>query len=326
MATVLPKSPPLGESRIERFVNSRVDRVLQTCLNQLPMRMGNLRQYTPRAVRMESLDPADATGRYPSISIVTPTFNQGRFIERTIRSVLDQAYPSLRYAVCDGGSTDGTVETLGQLDDDYNFKWKSEPDKGQADAINKAFAMVDGEIMGWLNSDDLLMPRALLHVGSCFDQNPDIDVIYGHRILINEQDLEIGRWVTPPYHSEALTFFDYVPQETLFWRRRIWEKTGGKLNVDFHFALDWDLLQRFREAGARIVRLPQFLGCFRVHPEQKTSAKMADLGKTEMSWLRPDFVDNPRRRRHMTRLYFGEQFRAQISGLLMHAGVRATWI
>ncbi len=285
--------------------------------------MGNLRQYPPRPIRTEVLDPGDFTGRYPSMSIVTPTFNQGRFIERTVRSVMDQAYPSLRYALYDGASQDETVAVLTELAKEYTLQWKSEPDKGQADAINKAFSMVDGEIMAWLNSDDLLMPRALLHIGSFFDQNPDVDVIYGHRILINENDEEIGRWVTPPYHSDALTYFDYVPQETLFWRRSLWEKTGGKLNVDFHFALDWDLLQRFREAGAKIVRLPRFLGCFRVHPEQKTSAKMADLGKTEMSWLRPDFVANPRERRRMTRLYFGEQFRAQLSGLLLRCGVRS---
>lgn len=290
------------------------------------MRMGNLRQYPAREVRQEVLDPADFTGRYPSIAVVTPTFNQGQFIERTVRSVMDQAYPALNYAIYDGVSKDDTVDVLKRLETEYDFKWKSEPDNGQADAINKAFDMVDGEIMAWLNSDDLLMNRALLFVGAFFDQNPDVDVLYGHRLLINESDMEIGRWITPPYHADALTYFDYVPQETLFWRRSIWEKAGGKLNVDFHFALDWDLLQRFREAGARIVRVPRFLGCFRVHPEQKTSAKMADLGKTEMSWLRPDFASNPMEKRRMTRLYFGEQFRAQLSGLLMRAGVRSTRI
>lgn len=320
------ESPVMGESRVSRFVNSRIDRVFQTCLNHLPMRMGNLRQYPAREIRQEVLDPGDFTGRYPSIAIVTPTFNQGHFIERTVRSVMDQAYPALNYAIYDGASKDDTVPVIERLSSEYDFRWKSEPDNGQADAINKAFAMVDGEIMGWLNSDDLLMPRALLYVGSYFDQNPDVDVIYGHRILINENDMEIGRWITPPYHADALTYFDYVPQETLFWRRSVWEKAGGKLNVDFHFALDWDLLQRFRKSGARIVRVPRFLGCFRVHPEQKTSAKMADVGKTEMSWLRPDFADNPHERRRMTRLYFAEQFRAQMSGLLLRMGVRGTWV
>ncbi len=296
--------PPLGLGRrASKWANTRFDRACQTCLNQFPRRMGNLRQYDAKPVVQEPLDLTESRGRYPSISIVTPTFNQAHFIERTIRSVMDQAYPRIRYAVCDGRSTDDTAKVIGALAEEYRFQWKSEEDRGQADAINKAFAMVDGEIMGWLNSDDLLMPRALLYVGSYFDRHPEVDVIYGHRILVNENDEEIGRWVTPPYKDEALTYFDYVPQETLFWRRRIWEKVGGALNVDFHFALDWDLLQRFRDAGANIVRVPRFLGCFRVHAEQKTSAKMADVGKTEMSWLRPDFEANPLQRRRMARLY-----------------------
>ncbi len=239
---------------------------------------------------------------------------------------MDQAYPRLRYAVYDGESTDATVDVIRPLSEEYRFEWVSAPDAGQADAINKAFGMVDGEIMAWLNSDDLLMQRTLLYVGSYFDQHPEVDVIYGHRILIDENDEEIGRWVTPPYREEALTYFDYVPQETLFWRRRIWDKIGGNLNVDFHFALDWDLLQRFRDAGAKVVRVPRFLGCFRVHSNQKTSAKMADVGKTEMSWLRPDFAADPQKRRRMTRLYYGEQFRSQVSRYLMSLGVRREWL
>ncbi len=326
-------SPPAAHYRPKglvpraiKWANDRFDRSCQFCLNQFPQRMGNLRQYEPRPIEYEAPSLAESRGKYPSISVVTPTFNQANFIERTVRSVMDQAYPRLRYAVWDGASTDNTVEVLEPLSEEYRFAWKSEKDQGQADAINKAFDMVDGEIMAWLNSDDLLMQRALLYVGSYFEQNPDVDVIYGHRILINEHDQEIGRWVTPPHHDDALTYFDYVPQETLFWRRRIWEKAGGKLNVDFHFALDWDLLQRFHKAGAKIVRVPRFLGCFRVHSEQKTSAKMVDVGKTEMSWLRPDFGSDPEKRRKMTRLYYGEQFRSQLSRFLMKGGVRREWL
>ncbi len=319
--------PPLGlMRRANKWANTRFDWTCQNCLNQFPRRMGNLRQYPAQPIVQEPLDLTESTGRYPSISIVTPTFNQANFIERTIRSVMDQAYPRLRYAVYDGASTDETVGVIRPLAEEYRFQWKSEKDSGQADAINKAFSMVDGEIMAWLNSDDLFMPRALLYVGSYFDRHPDVDVIYGHRILVNEHDEEIGRWVTPPYREEALTYFDYVPQETLFWRRRIWDKVGGELNVNFHFALDWDLLQRFRDAGANIVRVPRFLGCFRVHAEQKTSAKMADVGKTEMSWLRPDFAAEPERRRRMTRLYYAEQFRSQLSRFLMMGGVRKEWL
>jgi glycosyltransferase involved in cell wall biosynthesis len=293
-------------------------------LSSIPMRMGNLRQYEPRPLRREVIQPHDFTGRYPSIAIVTPSFNQARFIERTLKSVLGQAYPALRYAVVDGGSEDGTMDILRRMSAEYQFKYISEKDRGQSDAINKGFSMVDGEIMAWLNSDDILLPRALLFVGSYFDNHPEVDVIYGHRILINEDDLEIGRWITPPFTPEALRFFDFVPQETLFWRRRIWEKVGGNLNVDFHFALDWDLLQRFANANAVIRRLPTFLGCFRVHKDQKTSARAVDIGKKEMSWLRPDINSDPALKRRMRRIYYKEQLRSQFSSLLLHCGLRST--
>jgi hypothetical protein len=108
-----------------------------------------------------------------------------------------------------------------------------------------------------------------------------VDAVYGHRIIIDAWDKEVGRWVLPPHDDEALRWFDFVPQETLFWRRRIWEQVSAHLDERFKFALDWDLLLRFQEAGARFARLPRFLGCFRIHPQQKTKAQIA-LGNEEM--------------------------------------------
>jgi hypothetical protein len=140
--------------------------------------------------------------------------------------------------------------------------------------------------MAYLNSDDLLLPGALHAVAAFFSQRPDVDVVYGHRILIDETGQEVGRWVLPPHDDEILSWSDYVPQETVFWRRRIWERVGGTMNESFRFALDWDLLLRFRGAGATFVRLPRFLAAFRVHPQQKTSAQMAEVGSREMDRLR----------------------------------------
>ncbi len=323
--------PPRSLNRAEpatktmsRSLRDLLGHSFQNALNAIPTRIGNLRQYPPRELRVDTLDPQHFSGRYPSIAIVTPSFNQSRFIRRTIQSVLDQAYPALRYVVVDGGSTDGTPDTLRDLSREYDLRWISEKDRGQSDAINKGFGMVDGDIMAWLNSDDILLPRTLLFVGSYFATHPDVDAIYGHRILINEDDREIGRWITPPYDREALKFFDFVPQETLFWRRRIWEKVGASLNVDFHFALDWDLLQRFQDAGASIVRVPTFLGCFRVHQDQKTSAKAADLGRKEMGWLRPNMDADPKLRQRMARIYSSEQIKSQVSSLLLQLGIRST--
>jgi glycosyltransferase involved in cell wall biosynthesis len=221
----------------------------------------------------------------PLISLVTPSFQQGGFLERTLRSVLDQGYPRLEYIVQDGGSADDTPLVLERYRNRL-ARVVSAPDRGQADAINRGLAAASGEILAYLNSDDILLPGALPAVASAFAARPDVDVIYGHRVLIDDADREIGRWVLPPHDGAVLSWADYVPQETLFWRRRIWERVGARMDDSFRFALDWDLLLRFRDAGARFLRLPRFLGGFRVHPAQKTSAEMNGQGLAEMARLR----------------------------------------
>jgi glycosyltransferase involved in cell wall biosynthesis len=249
-------------------------------------RIGCLVQHPPRPLRIPPsyrrvAPPADP----PRISIVTPSFNQAHLIERTIRSVLEQRYPSLEYIVQDGGSRDGTAGILAGCAHGLHH-WESLPDNGQTDAINRGFRHASGEIMAYLNSDDLLLPGALNFIARFFADHPEIDAVYGHRVLIDEQDREIGRWILPPHDDRVLTWADYVPQETLFWRRRVWDRIGGAFDESFHFAMDWDFLLRLRGAGARFTRLPRFLGAFRVHDQQKTSAAMSDLGMQEMTRLR----------------------------------------
>src|SRR5262249_39076636 len=133
---------------------------------------------------------------------------------------------------------------------------------------------------------DLLLPSALAYVGAFFAQHPEVDALYGHRVLIDDDDQEIGRWVLPPHDDEVLSWADYVPQETLFWRRRVWERVNARFDDTFQFAMDWDLLVRLRDAGARLVRVPRFLGAFRVHAEQKSSAQIATIGEREMMRIR----------------------------------------
>jgi GT2 family glycosyltransferase len=249
-------------------------------------RLGQLSHHAPCPMRLPAryamLRPPQCP---PRISIVTPSYNQAHLIERTIRSVLDQAYPNLEYIVQDGASRDGTAEVLARFSDRLHH-WESVPDRGQTDAINRGFQHASGDILAYLNSDDLLLPGALSAVARYFMAHPEIDVVYGHRILIDEQDREIGRWVLPPHDDRVLSWADYVPQETLFWRRRAWEKLGSRFDETFQFAMDWDLLLRLRDAGARFKRLPRFLGAFRIHERQKTSASISDLGMQEMSRLR----------------------------------------
>jgi hypothetical protein len=248
-------------------------------------RLGELRgQYPPRPL---SVPASYLRTRIPvpppSISIVTPSLDHGRYIESTIGSILGQGYPRLEYVVMDGGSSDGTVEILERHRHRLHHL-ESAPDNGQAAAINRGFGHTSGEIMGWVNSDDLLLPGSLAHVAEVFDKHPEVDVIYGHRILIDEDGRDIGLWVTPPHTVDSLRWFDYLPQETAFWRRALWERTGG-IDESFGVAFDWDLFLRFQESGAQIRRVPRFLGGFRLHPGQRTRVHH-DSAQDELASIR----------------------------------------
>lgn len=253
-------------------------------------RLGTFIQYRPREIDIpQHYLKHEPLAAPPAISMVTPSFQHAAFLERTMCSVLDQQYPRLEYIVQDGGSRDGTAELL----DRYRPRLKaavSQKDRGQAHAVNLGFAHATGELMAYLNSDDLLLPGALHYVAAYFRAHPEVDVVYGQRVVINAQDQEVGRWVLPEHEDQMLLWADYVPQETLFWRRRIWEKTGGKVDESFQFALDWDLLLRFREAGARMACLPRFLGAFRIHALQKTLALIENVGYPEMNRLRRKYL------------------------------------
>lgn len=262
-----------------------VARIIRRGYEIVRPRLGHLSQYAPRSVKCHANSHRHVLPVYPRISIVTPSYQQGHYIERTIKSVLNQTYPNLQYFVQDGGSRDCTIEVLNRYEDKLSG-WMSEKDSGQAHAINLGFANTNGEIMAWLNSDDLLLPGTLRTVADYFNRHPEIDVVYGNRLMVDENDMEIGRWILPGHDSDVLSWADYVPQETLFWRRRIWEKVGAKVDESFRFAMDWDLLIRFRDAGARFGHIPQFLGAFRIHEQQKTSATINEIGHQEMGRIR----------------------------------------
>jgi glycosyltransferase involved in cell wall biosynthesis len=245
--------------------------------------MWTFEQHSPRSLDLRSLPtPPSLPKQVPGIAIVTPSFNQGRFLSATIDSVIGQNYPKLFYHVQDGGSNDNTVQILKSFGD--KIVWRSAPDKGQSDAINKGFAEADCDIMAYLNSDDTLLPGALSFVANFFQSRPDIDILYGHRIFIDVQGLEIGRAILPAHDNKALHYAGYVPQETMFWRRRVWDSIGS-MDVNFHYALDWDFLLRAQAAGFKITRVRRFLACFRVHDGQKTTRNY-EVGRQEMRALR----------------------------------------
>lgn len=294
-----PGSAPAGARRaiVERSLRALLElahraepgtrsfSILQRLANREPTRFGTLAQRPPRRLEFEPLPwPTLPDHALPTMSIVTPSYQQGRFLARTLRSVLDQAYPRLEYVVMDGGSTDLTTSVLREHAHELTH-WQSLPDGGQAEAVANGFARCSGELMAWINSDDLYAPGALRLVAETFVKNPEVDVIYGNRYIIDEFDREIGRWILPPHDAELLRWIDYVPQETLFWRRRAWEAAGG-IDTSFRFALDWDLLLRLQRAGARFLRLPALLGCFRVHDAHKTGLEWGTVGAREVARLR----------------------------------------
>ncbi|MDR3491459.1 MAG: glycosyltransferase family 2 protein [Gammaproteobacteria bacterium] len=270
MALIAYRLASIGE-KIKSFWRPRIGK-----LNQYPAR--------PLVIKKQYQDKIPLINT-PTISLVTPSFNQGEFIERTILSVIEQKYPALEYIIQDGGSNDNTQEVIQKYASSLKY-WDSQKDNGQSHALNLGFEHATGEIMAYLNSDDILLPGTLAYVANYFTSNPNIDVIYGHRILIDEHDHEIGRWVLPPHNSKVLKWADYIPQETLFWRKSIWDKAGAQIDESFKFAMDWDLLLRFQKAGARFARLPRFLGAFRIHSHQKTSAQISKVGVDEMHRLR----------------------------------------
>jgi glycosyltransferase involved in cell wall biosynthesis len=213
-----------------------------------------------------------ATG--PLVSIITPTFNQARYLEASIRSVLAQEYSPLEYLVIDGGSTDGSLAILDRYADRLT-RWISEPDTGQADAINKGFRLAKGEIVAWLNSDDLYLPGAIAEAVQALAEHPEAGMVCGDGILIDEANrlLDWHRYRAPALID--LLSFEVLLQPTVFMRRSALEEAGS-LRSDLHLILDHDLWVRLA-ARAPIIHVPRFWAAERTHPEAKTMAAAAEF-------------------------------------------------
>jgi glycosyltransferase involved in cell wall biosynthesis len=202
------------------------------------------------------------------ISIITPSYNQARYIEATLQSVLAQNYPHLQYLVIDGGSTDATRLILPKYQRHLSFT--SEPDAGQAHAINKGFRRATGEIIAWLNSDDIYLPGTLFRVAHYFRDHPHIDVIYGDYHLINPAGQVVLRKKEIPFDYAILLYgLDYLSQPTVFFRRSLLDRCGY-LDEALHYGLDWEYWLRLAAGGARFAHLPHYLAATRLHPAAKT--------------------------------------------------------
>jgi glycosyltransferase involved in cell wall biosynthesis len=202
------------------------------------------------------------------ISIVTPSYNQARYLEDTIQSVLSQDYPQVEYAVVDGGSTDGTLDILRQYESRLAW-WVSERDEGQTDAINKGFARARGEILAWINSDDTYEPGAFAAAVSYLQAHPEVGMVYGDCNYIDENGDRIGKFPSAQTDYRLLRRgYTHIPQQTMFFRAELWRRTGP-LDPSFYFAMDYDLWTRIAR-HADIKYVPQTWANFRLHTAGKT--------------------------------------------------------
>lgn len=203
----------------------------------------------------------------PLVSIVTPSYNQGRFLEETLVSVRKQDYPRVEHIVIDGGSSDQSVDVIRRHEGGL-ARWVSEPDRGQSDAIAKGFSMATGELFAWLNSDDLLMPSAVGTAVRTFITAPSIGLVYGDRVEIDAKGNIIGVVELPSHHDRMFRRNVTIPQETAFFRRSAYEAVGG-VDTTLHFAMDFDLWIRLAHV-ATMRHVPMFLGCYRRHALSKS--------------------------------------------------------
>jgi glycosyltransferase involved in cell wall biosynthesis len=216
----------------------------------------------------------DATA--PRITVVTPSFNQARYLEATLRSVIDQNYPNLEYIVIDGGSTDGSVDILRNYSSRLAY-WVSEPDAGQTDAINKGMAHATGELRAYLNSDDIYLPGALARVALAFREHPEADLFHGDCRIIDERGQFIGR------RRPRITRFDEVVdvwnvwwkernfvQPEVFWTKRIADRIGP-FQVDLFMVMDFEYWTRVLGAGGRVAAIAEELAAFRLTSTQKSN-------------------------------------------------------
>ena len=209
---------------------------------------------------------------YPKISIVTVNYNKGKYIEETIQSVLNQGYPNLEYIIIDGGSTDNSVAIIRKYESQLAH-WVSEKDSGMYDALQKGFSRSSGDIMGWLNSDDILHPKALFTIGEIFGCLP-VEWIQGLPTVIDD----FGKVVyTRAARNRAADFYNkkyhdgiFIQQESTYWRRSLWEKAGSHISTDYKYAGDFELWMRFFQSS-KLYNIQVIIGAFRFSESEQLS-------------------------------------------------------
>jgi glycosyltransferase involved in cell wall biosynthesis len=206
----------------------------------------------------------------PLVTVITPSFNQARYLEATIQSVLSQDYPHIEYMIVDGGSTDGSAEIIKKYESQLAW-WVSEKDKGQTDAINKGFARAKGDILAWINSDDTYESGAVSAAVKYLHEHPEVGMVYGDCNFIDEDGRVIGKFGSAQTNYRLLRQgYAHIPQQTMFFHADLWKQVGP-LDPSFYFAMDYDLWTRIA-ARSEMKYVPQTWANFRLHSSGKTIA------------------------------------------------------
>ncbi|HZW03331.1 MAG TPA: glycosyltransferase family 2 protein [Anaerolineaceae bacterium] len=241
----------------------------------------------------------------PLVSIVTPSFNQAAYLEQTLCSVLDQDYPRLEYWVMDGGSTDGSVEIIRRYESRL-AGWVSEPDRGQGDAINKGFARAGGEIIAWLNSDDVYLPGAVRRAVAALQSDPTLAMVYGDVRSIDGEGQTIGHMRYADWGLDGLMAFRIIGQPGVFMRREAFASAGG-LDLSYHYLLDHHLWLRVAQQGS-IRHVPEEWAAARFHAGAKNVAQAGRFGQEALriaDWLAGDLAYAEPYARNRARVWAG---------------------
>jgi glycosyltransferase involved in cell wall biosynthesis len=216
----------------------------------------------------------------PLVTVVTPSLNQGQFIEETIRSIHSQDYPAIEHLVIDGGSTDNTLDILRQNED--RLSWISESDDGQSDAINKGWRRAQGDILSFINSDDTYLPGGISTAVEFLVDNPEVDIVYGDLLYIDEQGGTTQHVKLREFDLISfITVGCYVTNQSAFMRREVFERVG-EMDVNLHMTMDYDYWVRCAQANCKIAYLPKPIGTWRFHSEAKsTSLSLLSRSKVE---------------------------------------------
>lgn len=204
----------------------------------------------------------------PKVSIIMPSYNQGQFLEASIRSVLAQGYPDIEFIAVDGGSKDGSVEILKKYQEHFAW-WVSEKDRGHADALNKGFSHATGEILAWLNSDDIYLPNAVAEAVAVLQEHPEVGMVYGNADLIDNSGAKVGQFAARQTdYRRLLRGSVHIPQATTFFRTDLWRQVGP-LDLSLFFSFDYDLWVKLAKVS-QLLYVPKRWAQFRIHEEGKT--------------------------------------------------------